>query len=92
MAREKAIGVFFGVNDSDAMPRPRKQHTPTASEQLEALLGAPWPFTGRSPRHDLSSWVVHDDWPNSVPVTLAEVEIFEHFFGGLIDELFKAAD
>ena len=46
----------------------------TASEQLEELLGYPWPFPGRPPKHDLSTWTVTDDWPNPVPVTEAEIE------------------
>jgi hypothetical protein len=60
----------------------------TASEQLEALLGYPWPFPGRAPKHDLSSWAVTDDWPEHVPVTAAEVDVFEAWFGDLFDELF----
>lgn len=77
---------MFG--DSGAMARPREDRLPTASEQLEALLGRPWPFPGRPPRHDLSSWIVTNDWPEDVPVTLVEVEVFERWFGDLFDELF----
>ena len=60
----------------------------TASEQLEELLGYPWPFPGRPPKHDLSTWTVTDDWPDPVPVTEAEIEVFERWFGDLFDELF----
>ncbi len=70
------------------MARPRKERPPTASEQLEALLGVPWPFPGRPPKHDLSTWTVTDDWPEHIPVTEAEVEVFEAWFGDLFDELF----
>jgi hypothetical protein len=66
----------------------RRVTPPTASEQLEALLGYPWPFLGRPPKHDLSTWTVTDDWPDPVPVTEAEVEVFEQWFGDLFDELF----
>jgi hypothetical protein len=45
------------------MATPRKERPPTASEQLEALLGYPWPFRGQPPKHDLSTWMVTDDWP-----------------------------
>ena len=45
------------------MARLRKERAPTASEQLEALLGHPWPFRGRPLKHDLSTWIVTDDWP-----------------------------
>jgi len=55
------------------------------------LLGYPWPFPGRPPRHDLSAWAVTDDWPERVPVTEAEVEVFERWFGDLFDELFGPA-
>ena len=69
------------------MARLRKERTPTASEQLEALLGQPLPFPGRPPKHDLSTWTVTDDWPESVPVTEAEVEVCEQWFADLFDEL-----
>jgi hypothetical protein len=64
------------------------QRPPTASEQLEALLGYPWPFRGRPPKHDLSTWDVTDDWPEHIPITEAEVDVFEAWFGDLFDELF----
>lgn len=64
------------------------QRSPAASAQLEALLGYPWSFPGRPPKHDLSTWTVTDDWPDQVPVTDAEVEVFERWFGDLFDELF----
>lgn len=70
------------------MARLRKERPPTASEQLEALLGSTWPFTGRPPKYDLSSWMVRDDWPDPVPVTETEVEIFERWFGDFFDEMF----
>jgi hypothetical protein len=66
----------------------RTNRPPTASEQLEELLGYPWPFPGRPPKHDLSTWTVIDDWPDPVPVTEAEIEVFERWFGDLFDELF----
>ena len=51
------------------------------------MLGYPWPFPGRSPKHDLSTWTVTDDWPERVPITEAEVEVFERWFADLFDEL-----
>src|SRR3546814_11593773 len=42
------------------MDRPSPERAPSASEQLEALLGEPWPFPGRPPKHDLSTWRVTD--------------------------------
>ncbi len=66
----------------------RQGEPPTASAQLEELLGYPWPFPGRPPKHDLSTWTVTDDWPDPVPVTEAEIEVFERWFGDLFDDLF----
>lgn len=74
-------------------PPPRSvMRPPTASKQLEELLGHPWPFPGRPPKHDLSTWAVTDDWPDPVPVTEAEIEVFERWFGDLFDELFGSSD
>jgi hypothetical protein len=50
----------------------------------------PWPRIGRPPKHDLLAWTVTDDWPERVPVTRAEVDVFEAWFGDLFDELFGA--
>jgi len=32
---------------------------------------------------------VTDDWPEEVPITEAEIEVFEAWFGYLFDELFS---
>lgn len=72
--------------------RSRRGRSPTASEQLEELLGYPWPFSSRPPKHDLSTWTVTDDWPDPVPVTEAEIAVFERWFGDLFDELFGSDD
>jgi len=48
----------------------------------------PWPRIGRRPKHDVATWAVTDDWPRRVPVTEAEVDVFEAWFGDLFDELF----
>ncbi|HTT99740.1 MAG TPA: hypothetical protein VMF58_16950 [Rhizomicrobium sp.] len=47
-----------------------------------------WPRAGRSPKHDPSAWTVTDDWPDRVPITDAELDVFEAWFGDLFDELF----
>ena len=52
------------------------------------LRSEPWPRIGRPPKHDLSSWNVTDDWPDRCPITDAEVDVFEAWFGDLFDELF----
>lgn len=69
-----------------AARRSRRIRPPTASEQLEELLGYRAPM-GRPPKHDLSAWTVTDDWPHPVPVKQAEIEVFEQWFGDLFDEL-----
>ena len=38
---------------------------------------------------DRSGWTVTDDWPDEVPITEAEIEVFEAWFGDLFDELFS---
>lgn len=35
---------------------------------------------------------VIDDWPDDIPVTEAEVDVFERYFGDLLDRLFGAID
>jgi len=32
---------------------------------------------------------VTDDWPAEVPITEAEIEVFEAWFGDMFDELFS---
>jgi hypothetical protein len=51
----------------------------------------PWPRLGRPAKHDLSAWTVTDDWPERVPVTQAEMEVFEAWFGDFFDELFGSS-
>jgi hypothetical protein len=48
----------------------------------------PWPRIGRPTKHDLSGWVVTDDWPERVPIMNAELDVVEAWFGDLFDELF----
>ncbi|MGK2872653.1 MAG: hypothetical protein ACSLFL_10410 [Alphaproteobacteria bacterium] len=43
---------------------------------------------GRPARHNVEEWAVTDDWPERVPVTQAEIDIFDAWFGDLFDELF----
>jgi hypothetical protein len=55
---------------------------------LYDYLHMPQARIGRPPRHDLSTWTVTDDWPEPMPVTAREVDVFEAWFGDLFDELF----
>ncbi|MBU2031569.1 MAG: hypothetical protein KKG69_01845 [Alphaproteobacteria bacterium] len=48
------------------------------------------PKPRRSPQtcNDPTSWRVVDDWPERVPLTEVEIEVFERWFGDIFDELF----
>ncbi len=91
MAQSWAILLGARRRDTADMPRPVRKPVPTTSEQLQALLGNPWPFPCQPPKHDLSTRTVTDDWPERVPLTDAEVEVFERWFADLLDELFESA-
>jgi len=43
----------------------------------------------RPAQDDPTTWTVTDDWPEDVPVTEAEIEVFEAWFGDLFDQLFS---
>jgi hypothetical protein len=47
----------------------------------------PWPRIGRPAKHNLETWRITDDWPEHVPVTDAEIDVFEAWFGDLFDNL-----
>ena len=47
------------------------------------------PRPGRPAPEDPSTWTVKDDWPEDVPITEAEIEVFEAWFGELFDEFFS---
>jgi hypothetical protein len=52
------------------------------------VVHGPWPRLGRPVKHDVATWRVIDDWPARVPVTEAEIDVFEAWFGDPFDELF----
>jgi hypothetical protein len=52
----------------------------------------PPPKRGHPPAVAAETWRVVDDWPERVPVTAAEVDVFEAWFGDLFDELFGSSD
>lgn len=81
------------MDDSATMVKSRKsrkRRPRSISDDMEELLGHPWPFAGRPSTHDLSTWTVIDDLPDPLPPTIVEVEIFERFFADLFDELFDS--
>jgi hypothetical protein len=75
------------------MTRPRRSraHDRTGAEPLDVYDYAH--PRARRPRRpvlaDPTTWTVTDDWPEDVPVTEAEIEVFEAWFGDLFDELFS---
>lgn len=75
---------------ADCRPKRRgRARTGVLPSDLYAYAEAkPLPRTGRPPRHDPETWTATDNWPECVPVTAAEVDVFEAWFGDLFDELF----
>ena len=49
---------------------------------------APERRPGRPTKHDLSGWRVVDDWPEPVPVTEREGDVFEAWFDDILGDLF----
>jgi hypothetical protein len=51
----------------------------------------PQPLLGRPLKNELTDWRVVDDWPDVVPVTTEEIDVFERWFGDILDELIGPA-
>jgi hypothetical protein len=54
------------------------------------LRTEPWPHAGRSQKNADCDWTVADNWPECIPVTEAEVDVFEAWFGDIFDQLLGA--
>lgn len=48
----------------------------------------PAPKSPLARRAMTENWTVSDDWPERVPVTDAEIRLFEAWFGDILDDLF----
>ena len=59
---------------------------------LQGYARRPTHRARRSRKAHPIDWTVTDDWPEDVPVTEAEVDVFEAWFGDLLDELFSTGD
>jgi hypothetical protein len=71
-------------------PRLRRMRSPgSLPDDLYDYLQPPVRRKGRPAKQDRSEWTVTDDWPEQVPITEAEIEVFEAWFGDLFDELFS---
>ena len=87
-ARTSAILLAEVPCDSSCMTRTRRSraHNRTGDEPLDVYDYAH--RRARRPRRpmpdDRSTWTVTDDWPEEVPVTEAEIEVFEVWFGDLL--------
>ena len=73
---------------SHKLRRSRTESDGAATNDLYDYAGPPVRRRGRAPKHDPTRWTVTDDWPADIPVTEAEVDVFEAWFGDLFDELF----
>ncbi len=74
--------------DADGMSRPRAG----LGVLPDDLYLPPEPVAAHRPAaHARSTWAVTNDWPERVPVTQAEVDVFEAWFGDLFDELFGSS-
>ena len=72
----------------------RRRSAPLAARlgDLGDYMRQPTRQAKRSRRRDPIDWTVTDDWPEDVPVTEAEVDVFEAWFGDLFDALFSTDD
>jgi hypothetical protein len=68
-------------------PRRRAYCPDDLLDYAQSPVGSAQPRAGRPPKDDLSTWTVTDDWPDRVPVTQVEVDVFEAWFGDVFDEL-----
>lgn len=58
------------------------------SDLYDYLDTKPGPWPGRPPKHDVCDWTAYDNWPECIPVTDMEIDVFEAWFGDFFDELF----
>lgn len=68
--------------------RPRQPIPQTLPDDLYAYADDPAPSPIRRPHiPDAVELRVTDDWPEYVPVTEAEIQVFERWFADVFDEL-----
>jgi hypothetical protein len=67
--------------------RARRSDCTLVGDLYDYAAAPPRPVRRRAKR-DRTAWTVTDGWPKDVPVTEAEIDVFEAWFGDLFDELF----
>lgn len=77
--------------------RPRQPASGTLPDDLYDYDADPAPRISPSrgsPPHvfDIEKLPVIDDWPDQVPITEAEMQVFERWFGDVFDEMFGPGD
>lgn len=65
----------------------RRVSTNAQCDDLYDYAVAPARPSPRRAKRTSVTWTVTDDWPEDVPVTEAEIAVFEAWFGELFDEL-----
>jgi hypothetical protein len=73
----------------------RSQKSPQHRAPIDGLFDyarAPARRARRLDRANRAEWTVTGDWPEDMPVTEAEIEVFEAWFGDLFDRLFSTRD
>lgn len=77
--------------------RPRQQALGTLPDDLYDYSDDPEPRISPprgSPPHvfDVEKLPVLDDWPDEVPITEAEIQVFERWFADVFDEMFGSLE
>lgn len=71
-------------------PRRRARAAPgiLPDDLYDYYTAGPDPRRSPAPVDEPKTWRVVDDWPERVPITEAEIEVFERWFADIFDELF----
>jgi hypothetical protein len=77
-----------GAMASSQNSQPRHALGGALFDDLYDYVAAPARPRRRWAKRDRTTLTVTDDWPEGVPVTDAEIAVFEAWFGELFDELF----
>ncbi|MFO1124635.1 MAG: hypothetical protein U1E25_04645 [Methylocystis sp.] len=57
-------------------------------DDLFDYLQSPQRRAGRPVKHAVERWRVTDDWPERIPISKSEIEVYEAWFGDLFDRIF----